>query len=196
MDYRESLIKLIKQECDNPTFGVEVGVHRGATSALLLQTFPSLTLAMVDLWGQWNDPDIKTPHSLEEQKQFRQQAMASTRFAGYRRWVILSDSANAAELLHKNLNYTDFIGESAKAARLFPKDVSLADFVFIDADHSYEACLRDMEAWWPVTKTLFCGHDYGKPELGVTQAVTEFCEKHGITVNVAEGHIWWINKLS
>ena len=172
MDYRESLIKLIRQECGNPTFGVEVGVHRGATSALLLRSFPLLTLAMVDLWGEWNDV---TPHTLEEQKQYRQQAMVSTLFAESRRWVIDEDSAKAAAILRGRQK---------------------TDFSFIDADHSYEACSRDMEAWWPVTEKLYCGHDYGKPEFGVTQAVTEFCEKHDVTVNVAEGHIWWINKRS
>ena len=170
MDYRDSLIKLIRQECGNPTFGVEVGVHRGATSALLLRSFPLLTLAMVDLWGEWNDV---TPHTLEEQRGFYQQAWAATAFAAHRRLIVRVDSAKAAKRRGKR---------------------DKPDFVFIDADHSYEACSRDMEAWWPVTKTLFCGHDYGKPEFGVTQAVAEFCEKHDVTVNVAEGHIWWISK--
>lgn len=175
--YRESLIKLIRQECDNPSFGVEVGVHRGATSARLLRAFPSLTLAMVDLWGEWNDV---TQYTTEEQKQYRQQAMTSTLFAESRRWIIDEDSAEAAELL-------------LDRKQLLPRPKW--DFVFIDADHSYEACRRDMDAWWPVTKTLFCGHDYGKPEFGVTQAVDEFCEESGVVLNVAEGHIWWVRKI-
>lgn len=175
MYYLDSLLKLIEQECDNPALGVEVGVHRGKMSARLLRGFPSLTLVMVDLWGEWNDPNILTRHSLEDQKQYREHAMISTEFAASRRRIIEEDSADAANLFH---------------------DKQKPDFVFIDADHSYEACLQDMEAWWPVTKTLFCGHDYGKPEFGVTQAVTEFCKKHDIIVNVAEGHIWWTNKLS
>jgi len=190
MYYRDSLVKLIRQECGSPTFGVEVGVHRGATSALLLRSFPSLTLAMVDLWGEWNT--VKTSHTLEEQKQYRQQAMASTDFAKSRRWVIDEDSTNAATLLSSE----DGTYKSQRLLRQYEEYRQKSDFVFIDADHSYEACRRDMDAWWPVTKTLFCGHDYGKPEFGVTQAVDEFCEEHGITVNVAEGHIWWINKLS
>ena len=189
MYYRDSLVKLIQQECGNPIFGVEVGVHRGATSALLLRSFPSLTLAMVDLWGEWNDV---TPHTLEEQRQYRQQAMAATLFAESRRWVINEDSAKAAMLWSSE----DGTYKSQRLLRQYEEHRANADFVFIDGDHSHEACSRDMEAWWPVTKTLFCGHDYGKPEFGVTQAVDEFCEKYGIILNVAEGHIWWINKLS
>ncbi len=189
MNYRESLIKLIRQECGDPIFGVEVGVHRGATSAQLLRSFLLLTLAMVDLWGEWNDI---TPHTLEEQKQYRQEAMTSTLFAESRRWVIDEESTKAAMLLSAD----DGTYKSQRLLRQYKEHRDNADFVFIDADHSYEACTRDMEAWWPVTETLFCGHDYGKPEFGVTQAVTEFCEKHDVTVNVAEGHIWWISKHS
>ncbi len=174
--YRESLVNLIRQECGNPMFGVEVGVHRGATSAILLRTFPQLVLAMVDLWGEWKDV---TPHTLEEQKQFRQQAMASTNFAESRRWIIGEDSAEAASVL---------------LGGWWCPQTHKWDFVFIDADHSYEACRRDLGAWLPVVKTLFCGHDYGKPEFGVTQAVDEFCEEQGMKVNVTEGHIWWVRK--
>jgi predicted O-methyltransferase YrrM len=36
------------------------------------------------------------------------------------------------------------------------------DFVFIDGDHSYEGCLRDIQAWLPKMKpnSILAGHDY------------------------------------
>ena len=36
------------------------------------------------------------------------------------------------------------------------------DFVFIDGDHSYNGCKRDIEAWLPKMKpnSIFAGHDY------------------------------------
>ena len=50
------------------------------------------------------------------------------------------------------------------------------DFVFIDADHTYPAVVADIAAWWPKVKPggWIGGHDYGKPEFGVTGAVNEF----------------------
>ncbi len=51
----------------------------------------------------------------------------------------------------------------------------MADLVFIDAEHTYEACKADSEAWWPHVrpKGMMVWHDYGAEE-GVTQAVDEF----------------------
>lgn len=50
--------------------------------------------------------------------------------------------------------------DSATAAARFA-DGSL-DLVFIDADHQYDAVLRDLEAWWPKISPTgrIAGHDY------------------------------------
>lgn len=53
------------------------------------------------------------------------------------------------------------------------KDESL-DFVFIDADHAYEECLRDIQVWSPKVRLggLICGDDYEHPWFpGVGEAV-------------------------
>lgn len=50
------------------------------------------------------------------------------------------------------------------------------DFVFIDADHSYEAVKKDIEAWLPKIRKngIISGHDYGNGNpSGVKQAVDE-----------------------
>jgi hypothetical protein len=41
------------------------------------------------------------------------------------------------------------------------------DFVFIDGDHSYNAVIKDIEAWLPKMKSgsILAGHDYGFPEV-------------------------------
>jgi predicted O-methyltransferase YrrM len=61
--------------------------------------------------------------------------------------------------------------DSAQAAALFA-DKSV-DVVFVDADHSYEACGRDIDAWWPKVKFAgyLAGDDFAYP--GVQQAVDE-----------------------
>lgn len=51
------------------------------------------------------------------------------------------------------------------------------DFIFIDADHSYESCLQDIQLWFPKVKSggLVSGHDYGHPRFpGVEKAVKEY----------------------
>ena len=86
-------------------------------------------------------------------------------------------------------------GDSVSKARNI-EDGSL-DFEFIDADHSHVGCLRDMMAYWPKLREggLFCGHDYHKADCpGVTQAVGEFGEMHGIEFQEVPGNIWWTLK--
>jgi len=67
------------------------------------------------------------------------------------------------------------------------------DFIFIDGNHSYEDVLADISAWYPKVKTggVMCGHDYGKPEFGVTEAVHEFFLK----ANNPARSIWHILKV-
>jgi hypothetical protein len=61
------------------------------------------------------------------------------------------------------------------------------DMVFIDADHSYEACKADIEAWFPKCKKVICGHDYSSSFPGVIQAVNEKFD------NIKTcGSLWWV----
>jgi cephalosporin hydroxylase len=62
--------------------------------------------------------------------------------------------------------------ESGEAAKRFqPGQI---DIVYIDADHSYEAVLRDIRLWEPLVKNggYVTGHDFGVG-VGVDQAVEE-----------------------
>lgn len=58
------------------------------------------------------------------------------------------------------------------------------DYLYVDADHTYEGCTRDLELWWPFVKVggLVAGDDYddpyGIPEQGVTRAWDEFERRH------------------
>jgi len=64
------------------------------------------------------------------------------------------------------------VSDSAEAAARYA-DGAL-DFVFVDADHSREAVLRDLRAWWPKIRPggVLAGHDF--EEEGVSAAVREF----------------------
>ena len=93
-------------------------------------------------------------------------------------------------------------GDSADMAAHFA-DGSL-DYVFIDADHSYAAVSRDIDAWRPKVKPggILAGHDFTPVFPGVIQAVTErFDAWHvhrGIDYGGNEGMrgaywpVWWV----
>ena len=101
-------------------------------------------------------------------------------------------------------------GASVDVAKMFPDDC--LDFVYIDADHDYEHCKQDIEAWFPKVRNggLVAGHDYldwtidqgAVVNFGVKQAVTEFCVKNGYKLHLTtddffEGvpyQTWWFKK--
>jgi hypothetical protein len=60
--------------------------------------------------------------------------------------------------------------DSAEAADLVPPPW----FVFIDADHSYDACKRDIEAWRRVVVPggILSGHDHSHPPVAQGRAQT------------------------
>jgi len=72
---------------------------------------------------------------------------------------------------------------SVEAASLFG-DGEL-DLVYIDADHSYEGCKADIEAWFPKVKAdgFMAFHDYINPAYGVNRAVKEFCQARGLAIH-------------
>jgi hypothetical protein len=85
---------------------------------------------------------------------------------------------------------------SVNAAKMF--DNEYFDFVYIDGDHSYEAVLKDLEAWYPKLKKfgVMCGDDYGHPSgLGVIKAVYEFAYKHKVIVNYETDNQFYFVKV-
>lgn len=63
------------------------------------------------------------------------------------------------------------VGDSTNIAKSFDDKI---DLLFIDGDHSYEGCRRDVENWIPHLNTggLIAMHDYGWAN-GVREVVTE-----------------------
>lgn len=87
---------------------------------------------------------------------------------------------------------------SVEAAKEIP-DNSL-DWVYIDADHTYEACKSDLEAWLPKVRHggLVAGHDYltwkvsegGGCDFGVKEYIDEFCAKNGYPLSITTDDFW------
>ncbi len=161
--------------------GAEIGVFAGELSARLLGARPDLRLLMVDSWegdgaayaekaGDWHET-----LSQQDQDAFARSAASIVEFAGNRAQIIRARSSHAA-----------------------PHAPDL-DFAFIDADHSYEGCRADIEAWWPkiCLGGFIGGHDYANhdfPEFGVTRAVDEFASAMGCSLELGENFTWFIER--
>jgi cephalosporin hydroxylase len=80
--------------------------------------------------------------------------------------------------------------DSAEAAKNY-KDESL-DFVFVDADHTYNGVMRDLNAWVPKIRVggIIAGHDYAWCE-DVRRAVCDFFGCDDATAPWNEG-CWWV----
>lgn len=158
------------------TSGAELGVHTGQTFKYVVENCPNLKYVGVDLYESQpeNDgPEKWTP--------------------GENGWA-WNHNQHYADVLNfckrfPNRAYIlkDYTTEAAKQVQ----DESL-DFVFIDADHGYEGCLRDIKAWAPKVKPggRIMGHDIHFPT--VKQAVTEYFGEN--SWNVEDDFVWWVQK--
>lgn len=81
--------------------------------------------------------------------------------------------------------------DSRAAAASFAAQGVTFDFVFIDADHSYEGCAGDIDAYLPLVRTggVLAGHDYHPNWPGVIRAVNE---RFGAPQR-GPGSIWWVH---
>lgn len=75
-----------------------------------------------------------------------------------------------------------FQGDSVAIAESLPN--LEIDVIFIDGDHTYLGCKRDIDAWYPHMKKggVMMFHDCDESSPGVVQAVAEFVNTH--TVNL------------
>jgi predicted O-methyltransferase YrrM len=84
------------------------------------------------------------------------------------------------------------LGDSRDVAAGFENES--IDLVFIDADHSRDAVLGDLEAWTPKVKKggVIAGHDYGARRYpGVKEAVDAFFRGHPHGVRRDANKVWW-----
>jgi predicted O-methyltransferase YrrM len=67
------------------------------------------------------------------------------------------------------------VSDSVAAAQKLGEKRGTIDFIFIDGDHSYDACKADIAAWTPFVKRggVIAFHDFGSRADGVTRAIFE-----------------------
>jgi hypothetical protein len=157
------------------TKGAELGVWRGETFKHLIRTCHSLHLIGVDLYAPQPDstgPEKWTPG---------ENGHVWDHLAYY------NDLLNfAKQYPDRAVIIKDYTTEAAKQV----EDESL-DFVFIDADHSYEGVMRDVQAWAPKVRKggIVFGHDIHFDT--VKRAVIEL---YGDTYKIEDDFVWWVEK--
>ena len=126
--------------------GAEIGVLHGRLSGPLMK-FTDCTLHMVDPWKA----SSYGPHSKDKLRKETQEYFDEAR-----------KTASKVAMQYKGIIHHK---TSEEAAPSF-EDNSL-DFIFIDANHDYQAVLRDIELWYPKVRPsgLVAGHDYTWPEV-------------------------------
>lgn len=150
--------------------GAELGVSQGRFTMYLTAIMHDLQMVCVDLWAE---------QAPREGIECAETYTGWNHEQNYQKFRSLSEQYFPGRIsIHRM--------DSASAATLVP-DGSL-DFVFIDADHTYEGCLRDIDAWSPKVRDggMIAGHDYSKKWPPVQKAVQERFKKFA----VAKDSVW------
>lgn len=101
-------------------------------------------------------------------------------------------------VLHPNIKvYREY---SFEAVKRFPDEYF--DLVYIDADHTYEGCLRDIVDWYPKVKKggFLLGDDYRRNKtrtgvrFGVIEAVNRFTSENNLSFFVFPRSKWGLIK--
>ena len=147
----------------------EIGVFKGEFSDFLLTTLNPKQLVLFDLFdGTCGSGDV-------DGNNFCNTNMANE-FNTIMNWN------NQAIVLKK--------GDSSSQLDLFENEYF--DMIYIDGDHSYEGCKKDLDIAIKKVKKggYIMGHDYEMNmdkaktyySFGVKQAVDEFCEKYNLQI--------------
>jgi len=169
-------------------WGVEIGVHRAFHAKMMFDSHSGLNFIGVDLWEKhFQQSTSYLDSSGQLPGRFRDEDLAKA-------WHREAERVLSPYSTHATL----FCESSIDNARRWEN--GFFDFVYIDADHSYKACMDDLKAWFPKVRKggIIAGHDYGCG--GVHQALLEFFQfEENVRPNSAEelkGRCWLHEKIS
>ncbi|RJP65600.1 MAG: hypothetical protein C4539_13170 [Ignavibacteriales bacterium] len=154
--------------------GAEIGVQRGDFSSVIRNSWKNGTIHLIDRWRQ--DDDYLDVANISYREQLNNYLYVVTRFS-------------------ENYDVKIYRMDSVEATDHFPDEYF--DWIYIDADHSYEGCKRDLKAWYPKLKKggMFCGHDFLDGTIpagvfGVKTAVEEFMKETDAQLFVTQEREW------
>lgn len=160
----------------------ELGVSTGRNFHNMIAHLPKVAVA-VDAWGRGEENLVSQNDCAFTQEEFNFQ---------YETFKVEMDRFPFVQIIRE---YT------FDAAKRFPNDYF--DFIYVDADHSYNGCMRDLVSWWPKLKSgaTFAGDDYypgiakrTKVPFKVIEAVTDFAKANDVIHTEIPGNAWAIIK--
>lgn len=149
---------------------VEVGAWQGSSTAYMgveiINSGKNIKFDVYDIWGRYSIDGLNTKNPQQYPDNFVEQMFREN-----------------IEPVKSVVNATKLDSVSAST---YYQDNSL-DFVFVDADHGFEAVIKDLQAWVPKVKAggHIAGHDYFNDE-GVRQAVRQYFNKNDDSLYVGE----------
>ena len=152
--------------------GAEIGVFNGEFLRGLRRERNDIKLYLIDPYKEYIDNSITDSQSVHDH-----------------RYNMVKDAISGCN--------AELIRESSREAISRFEDKSL-DFVYIDANHSYEEVLFDINNWSKKVKDggIIAGHDYDLCHKDVIRGVDEFFiqEKYEFLVICERDSIWVIPK--
>lgn len=146
------------------SIGAEIGVWKGKSSQVFLDR--ARHLYMIDSWSIWPFK-WKSDPPFEEFLCKYKHLVKSNHIDDYQRYLDDVYKNVCKDFMHKNV--TIYRMTSDQWFSFFNKRI---DWIYIDGDHEYEECLRDLKNSSKITDVIF-GDDYGVKK-GVTKAVDFF----------------------
>lgn len=189
-DFQDIYIEAVAKSQENDIL-VEVGSFLGKSTSYILDEIQKsnkkLQFYAVDTWDLTKDDQF---HSTAEMPWGEKYIDFSKRLGATAFYDYFIDNVKYCPGGH-NLTKT-IQSYSWEAADRFEDNE--CHFVFIDAGHSYESVLKDLNAWYPKVKNngIFAGHDLiGE---GVQKALKEFCINNNIFEVFQRNASWLIYK--
>lgn len=161
MNHRQWLAKKIQE--NGWTYGAELGVKAGENLDFCLKRCPDLKMVGVDDWR------VRPGYQDWDHEHYKVMAQRVADLYGDRCTLV--------------------IGETLLAAKHF--DDGVFDFVFIDADHSTDAVIADIEAWRSKVRPggWLCGDDASKESVKIAlDKAAPGWERNG--------RCWWLTQTT
>jgi hypothetical protein len=138
----------------------EIGVAKGDFAELIIKHNNPKKLFLVDVWDNI-EMSYSDSNMVDKNSQNKRYDYVLNKFNDYSSVNLIRKSSLEA---HKEFNKNFF------------------DWIYIDADHSYNGCLNDLNNFDEKVKTdgYICGHDFNniiKNGYGVNQAVNDFIKE-------------------
>lgn len=110
--------------------------------------------------------------------------------------VVVNTGESLSDVAKKENIYAEFLKNVGHFSNLdvikmdsvsASKELDEAEMVFIDAEHTFDFVVKDLEAWVPKATKLLCGHDVNRDD------VRKALEYKGIKYQQGPGSIWFVN---